>query len=87
MRMFCSSTTWVLLFSRAGDAFALYGNATCLYDVSVDGQPPQINQPATGLLFQEDSLSQTSHNVTITAHASAGQLFSFDRADISQSGG
>ncbi len=64
-----------------GTGIALYGNATCPYDITVDDDKTSHDN-TYGLLFSDDTLAKATHTLTLTAHASGTNLFSFDRADV-----
>lgn len=67
----------------AGTGVSLLGNTSCSYTVSIDGAPQSF--PASeGTLYSKDGLSEGTHNVSVTADASASGQFWFDRADISR---
>ncbi|KAI0769877.1 hypothetical protein C8Q74DRAFT_1369127 [Fomes fomentarius] len=70
-----------LSFQFYGTGIALYGNATCSYDITVDDDKTSHDN-TYGLLFSDDTLSKATHTLTLTAHASGTNPFSFDRADV-----
>ncbi|TBU42207.1 hypothetical protein BD309DRAFT_991860 [Dichomitus squalens] len=71
-------------FTFYGTEVALYGNANCSYDVSVDGSLQSFQAASGPELFHMTALDEKTHNVTLVAHASDGALFSFDWADITR---
>ncbi|OJT08456.1 hypothetical protein TRAPUB_639 [Trametes pubescens] len=70
-----------LLFHGTG--VSLFGNTSCTYTVSIDGAS-QFFPASEGTLYSKDGLSEGTHNVSVTADASASGQFWFDRADISR---
>ncbi|KAI0712548.1 hypothetical protein C8Q76DRAFT_797386 [Earliella scabrosa] len=65
-----------------GTGIALYGNATCPYDVAVDDAPATTQDATYGRLYFDNTLVKGMHTVKLTAHASESNPLSFDRADI-----
>ncbi|KAL1951215.1 hypothetical protein VTO73DRAFT_364 [Trametes versicolor] len=66
-----------------GTGVSLLGNTSCSYTVSIDGASESL-QATEGTLYSKDGLSVGTHNVSVTADASASGQFWFDRADISR---
>ncbi|KAI0755268.1 hypothetical protein C8Q80DRAFT_1266746 [Daedaleopsis nitida] len=71
-----------LAFKFYGTGVALFGNTTASYDVTVDDVTTN-HQNTVGMLYTTNTLSKTMHTVTLTAHASENNWFSFDRAEVS----
>ncbi|KAI0639897.1 hypothetical protein C8Q77DRAFT_1225406 [Trametes polyzona] len=71
-------------FQFYGTGIALYGNASCSYDVSVDGNTQNLQAGGKGQLFAQDGLHEQMHHVSLTANASNSSRFWFDRVDVSR---
>ncbi|KAI0634038.1 hypothetical protein C8Q77DRAFT_723656 [Trametes polyzona] len=69
-----------------GTSVSLTGIANCSYDVSVDGKSRSFKAKGgqSTTLFSQDGLPLDTHTVSLTAHASNGSTFTFERADISR---
>lgn len=78
---------WVVLVGAEdiglGTAVYLLGSANCTYDVSIDSGSGSSGLSSTSnVLFAKTGLSQGTHLVSVTAHASQTDQFAFDSAII-----
>ncbi|KAI0822363.1 cytochrome P450 [Trametes gibbosa] len=76
-------------FQFYGDSVSIFGIANCSYDVSVDGNSSLFkaskSRGQSTMLFSKEGLSEGTHTVSLTAHASNTSSFAFQRADVTRS--
>ncbi|KAG2076759.1 hypothetical protein BDR04DRAFT_622453 [Suillus decipiens] len=65
-----------------GTGIELYGMANCTFDVTVDGIFSSSLSSTNNVLFSDQTLSEGTHSLTLTAHPSSGQQLALENAVI-----
>lgn len=65
-----------------GTGIELHGTANCTFDVSVDGIFSSSLSSTSDVLYSQQTLSEGTHSLTLTAHPASGQQLAFENAVI-----
>lgn len=65
-----------------GTGIELHGTANCTFDVSLDGIFSSSLSSPSDVLYSEQTLSEGTHSLTLTAHPTSGQQLAFENAVI-----
>lgn len=65
-----------------GAGIELHGTANCTFDISMDGIFSSSLSSSSDVLYSDQTLSEGTHSLTLTAHPTSGQQLAFENAVI-----